>query len=439
MPVHNDGKIHTLPIPAQDQNTNMTISAENNNKEVSDVNPSTHCEQHDLEHDFADIAPYTDKEFRERLESLSREPGFEHAVRYVMPGVDFELFIKELLETRNQQDFQTRIMGGFLLQLEAGTSDGISFDGIENLQDGVCYTYMSNHRDIVLDASFLNLCLLRANRPLSQVAIGNNLLVYQWITDLVKLNRSFVVKRDVKRLEALNAARQLSAYIHYAINTLGESIWIAQRQGRTKDSNDMTQESLIKMLSIAGDGNTAQRLRELNIVPVSISYEYDPNDYLKVREFVLKRRDPDFKKSQRDDLLSMETGLLGYKGHIHFHFGPCIDDSLAKIEHKPDETDAAASRAVTAQACQIIDHSIHLGYKFFPINYIAYDKLEGTNLFADKYTEAEAQEFDKYIQKQLEKVEVENPTADELEFMHDTILSMYANPVRNYLKANKEA
>lgn len=417
----------------------MTISAENNKIEGPEANPATYCKLRDIEHDFSDIAPYTNKEFRERLESLSREPGFEHAVRYIMPRVNFEEFRKELLGSRDQQDFQTRIMGDFLLQLEAETTDGITFDGAEHLQDGISYTYMSNHRDIVLDASFLNLCLLRANRPLSQVAIGNNLLVYQWITDLVKLNRSFVVKRDVKRLEALNAARQLSSYIHYAINGMGESVWIAQRQGRTKDSNDMTQESLIKMLSIAGEGDIAQRLRQLNIMPVSISYEYDPNDYLKVREFVLKRRDPDFKKCQRDDLLSMETGLMGHKGRIHFHFGPCIDDDLAKIEIKPVETETAASRAVTAQVCQIIDHTIHLGYKFYPINYIAYDKLEGDKRFADQYDDADIEAFDKYVHGQLEKVEVENPTDEEKAFMYSTLLAMYANPVRNYLKAKEQA
>lgn len=413
----------------------MTISAENNKKEGPEANPATYCKLRDIEHDFADIAPYTDKEFRERLESLSREPGFEYAVRYIMPHVNFEEFREELLGSRNQQDFQTRIMGGFLLQLEADTTSGISFDGAEHLKDGTSYTYMSNHRDIVLDASFLNLCLLRANRPLSQVAIGNNLLVYQWITDLVKLNRSFVVKRDVKRLEALNAAKQLSAYIHYAINGMGESVWIAQRQGRTKDSNDMTQESLIKMLSIAGEGDITRCLREINIMPVSISYEYDPNDYLKVREFILKRRDPEFKKCQRDDLLAMETGLMGFKGHIHFHFGPCIDDDLAAMEIKPGEADSTVSREVTAHVCQLVDRTIHLGYRFYPINYIAYDKAEGVTRFADKYTDDDIAEFDKYAQGQLEKVQVENPTDEEKEFMRTAFLNMYANPVRNYLKA----
>ena len=277
-----------------------------------------------VDSEFADIAPYDDRQFHARLERLSREPGFEHAVRFIMPGVDFEDFRRNLLQVRDQHDFQTRIMGGFLMHLEKMTTSGVSADGAENICDGRSYTFMSNHRDIVLDASFLNLCLLRFGKPLTQVAIGNNLLIYEWISDLVKLNRSFIVKRNVRPLEALNAARQLSAYIHFTINQKNESVWIAQREGRTKDSNDMTQESLVKMLGIAGEGNMVDHIAEINLLPVSISYEYDPNDYLKVREYLLKRRNPEYKKCQHDDLLSMETGLTGFKGRVHFHFGRCI-------------------------------------------------------------------------------------------------------------------
>ena len=175
----------------------------------------------------------------------------------------------------------------------------------------------------IFDASFLNLCFIRENLPITQVAIGNNLLIFDWITDLVKLNRSFIVKRDTGVREALEAARHLSAYIHHVITEMNESVWIAQREGRAKDSNDRTQESVVKMLSLGGPADSKTNLMELNIMPVSISYEYDPNDYLKVREFLLRRRNPDFKKSQRDDLFSMETGILRHKGRVHFHIGCC--------------------------------------------------------------------------------------------------------------------
>ena len=412
----------------------MTISADNTN------NASAKPVAAQAEHDFADIAPYNDTQFHDKLESLSREPGFEHAVRYIMPGVDFEAFRRQLLSMRDQNEFQTRMMGGFLEHLEKNTTAGITADGSENLKDGVSYTFMSNHRDIVLDASFLNLCLLRFKRPLTQVAIGSNLLIYEWITDLVKLNRSFIVKRNIPRLEALNAARQLSAYIHYALNTLNESVWIAQREGRTKDSDDKTQESLIKMLAIAGEGSVREHIEEIRIVPVSISYEYDPNDYLKVREYLLKRRDPEYKKCQHDDLLSMETGLTGFKGRIHFHFGRCINEELDRLPMDSENPNSATARnAFTKAVCHTIDRSIHSGYHFFPGNYIAYDRLEGTDRFADRYSDADVEAFEKYIAGQLGKVKVDGITDDERVFMRHTLLSMYANPVRNNISAAANA
>ena len=377
--------------------------------------------------DFADIAPYDDSQFHDRLLALTREPGFEHAVRYVMPGVDFDKFRQNLLGVKSQREFQEKIMGDFLVNLESLTTDGISYDGIENVTPDGKFTFISNHRDIVLDASFLNLCLIRARLPLTQVAIGNNLLIYEWITDLVKLNRSFIVKRDVKRLEALNAARKLSAYIHYTIRQLGESVWIAQREGRAKDSNDLTQESLIKMLAIAGEGDVKQRLLEVNLLPVSISYEYDPNDYLKVKEYLLRRRNPDFKKCQHDDLLSMETGLLGRKGRVHFHFGKCVNQELAGI------ADDGERGTMTRAACRVIDRTIHAGYRLFPGNLIAYDILERSDRFAGQYTADDLDRFKEYVHGQLQKVNVPDITNDEQVFMYETLLSMYANPVRNYL------
>lgn len=170
------------------------------------------------------------------------------------------------------------------------------------IEDNKAYTFITNHRDIVLDASFLNLGFIREGKPTSEVAIGDNLLIYDWITDLVKLNGSFIVKRNVGITSALEAARQLSGYIHHAVKDKKESIWIAQREGRAKDSDDRTQESVIKMLALGGNGSFINNLASLNITPVAISYEYDPNDYLKAREFLLRHRDPSFRKSQHDDL-----------------------------------------------------------------------------------------------------------------------------------------
>lgn len=377
---------------------------------------------------FKDIAPYDDDQFSEKIASLVREPGFEHAVRYVLPAVDYDQFCKNLLSVKTRDDFQYNVMGPFLEMLVSNTTSGLSCDGLENIQPGKAYTFITNHRDIVLDASFLNLCFIRSKKPLTQVAIGNNLLIFDWITDLVKLNRSFIVKRDVRLVDALNAARHLSDYIHYAIGSRGESVWIAQREGRAKDSNDVTQESLIKMIGLAPGDCTKQNLLDAALTPVAISYEYDPNDYLKAREFLLKHRYPDFKKSQRDDLFSMETGILKFKGRVHFHIGSCINPALQAF---PGE----ARNEVVKESCRLIDSAIHLGYKIFPCNYIAYDEVEGSRRFIGKYTDRDVFEFDHYIDNQLDKVDVPDITPDERQYMRRMMLVMYSNPLRNQLSA----
>lgn len=384
---------------------------------------------HTIPEEFKDIAPYDDAQYRDKIARLVTEPGFEHAVRYVFPDVDYPAFTDNLLRVSNQHEFQYNVMGPFLEMLVKTTTDGLSCDGLENYRPDKCYTIMTNHRDIVLDASFLNLCFIRHNMPITQVAIGNNLLIYEWIADLVKLNRSFIVKRDVRMVEALKAARQLSAYIHYVIGSRHESVWIAQREGRAKDSNDLTQESLVKMLSLEPVADSPkQNLLDLNLLPVAISYEFDPNDYLKAREFLLRRRDPEFKKSQHDDLLSMETGLLRYKGRVHFRIGRCITPEL---EAYPSDSRLEVIR----HTCSLIDRSIHCGYRLFPCNYIAYDAVEDTDRFADRYTADDHRTFAEYIESQLDKVDVTDITADEREYMRRMMLTMYANPVRNQLAA----
>ncbi|MBD5219671.1 MAG: acyltransferase [Bacteroidales bacterium] len=373
--------------------------------------------------EYSDIRPYDDHQFHDKIAELVREPRFEHAVRYIMPDVDYPEFVNGLLQVESQMDFQEKVMGPFLELLVARTTDGLTLSGEENLVTGTSYTFITNHRDIVLDASFLNLCFIRRHMPITQVAIGNNLLIYDWITDLVKLNRSFIVKRDVGVRQALDAARQLSGYIHQTIRDRHESVWIAQREGRAKDSNDRTQDALVKMLSLAGGEDATENLCEINILPVAISYEYDPNDYLKVREFLMRRRDPEFKKSQRDDLFSMETGLLGRKGRVHFHLGRCINSEIQQCE---------GSRAeIVRSACEIIDRNIHCGYRIFPCNYIAYDEVHNTDEYRAAYTDAEVEAFNKYVETQLSKVDVPDLTPEEREFMRHTMLSMYANPLKN--------
>ncbi|MDE5940635.1 MAG: acyltransferase, partial [Muribaculaceae bacterium] len=277
------------------------------------------------------------------------------------------------------------------------------------------------------------LAMIRRGLSAQEVALGDNLLIYDWIEDLVRLNKGIIVKRNLRLTKALEAARQLSGYIHYCINEKKESVWIAQREGRAKDSNDVTQESVIKMLALEGNGNTvAERLAELNITPTSISYEYDPNDYLKAREFLARRRDPEFKKSQRDDLFSMETGILQFKGRVHFAMGRCINSELAAMADITDKVETVR------RVCDLIDREIHLGFHLYPVNYIAYDALHGSDRFAQEYTATDVEAFNDYLNRQLDKVDLPDISPEERDYMRRQILIMYSNPLRNKFSAMGE-
>lgn len=381
------------------------------------------------ENNFFDISPYDDSLFHDKMASLVKEPGFLHAINYVMPPNEVPLLIDELLKLDNKHDFQQRVMRPFLETLGKTTTSGISLGGTKYYNPVLNYTFITNHRDIVLDSAFLNLAFMRKGLPTCEIAIGNNLLIFDWITDLVRLNKSFIVKRDTGIRESLAAAKKLSAYIHYCILGKHESVWIAQREGRAKDSSDHTQESLIKMLSLGGEGLFSDSIREINLMPVSISYEFDPNDYLKVKEFLLKRRDPSFKKSQRDDLFSMETGLLQFKGRVHFQLTPRINTKLEQIGDFKDKNNSAK------YICALIDQAIHRSYEIFPINYVAYDTLHSSKRFERKYTEDEKLKTLNYLNSQLDKVDVDNITSEEREYMMEMMLTMYANPLKNKLKA----
>lgn len=382
-----------------------------------------------MDMDFSDIAPFDDAVFQQKMKELVTEPGFIHAVNYTMPEDDVPALVDELLKIKNKYDFQHQVMFPFLEMLAKTTTSGITLGGIKYYSPSLNYTFITNHRDIVLDASFLNLAFLRRGMPTSEVAIGNNLLIYDWISNLVRLNKSFIVKRNTGLREGLAAAKKLSAYIHHTIIEKKESIWIAQREGRAKDSSDHTQESLVKMLALSGEGSFMQKLEEINLMPVAISYEYDPNDYLKVREFLLRRRNPEFKKSQRDDLFSMETGLLQFKGKVHFQMTPRINAKLDQIGEFKDVN--VAAKYVGA----LIDQSIHRSYEIFPINYVAFDILNDTQRFSRKYTENQKKEVDSYFAAQLSKVDLNDITDEEWDFMRRMMLVMYANPLKNKLRA----
>ena len=311
----------------------------------------------------------------------------------------------------------------FLNWKAATTSDSLRGVGFENLDPSKSYTYISNHRDILLDATLLGLLLAEHGIPTPETALGDNLLVYPWMSELVRVNKSIIVYRNMPMMKTLEEAHRLSGYINHALRDKNRCVWIAQREGRAKYSDDRTQESDIKMLAFEGEGDIRHNVEALHIVPVSISYEYDPCDYLKAREFQLKRDNPEFKKSPKDDLNSMSTGLLGKKGNIRFTISGSISDEAAKL---PCHLKRAEYFTAVAG---IMDRRIHQGYCMFSGNYVAYDLLTGTEQFAGKYTEAEKQKFQDYLEGQLSKIDnLPNP---DYKYLRTKILEMYANPLRN--------
>lgn len=374
---------------------------------------------------FEDIRPLNQDEVQSAIEKLLASDEFRSAIRYIKPNLNWDEFAATMRACKTKEQFKSTLGYEAVMTVAQKTTFSLTVSGRSRLPEGkpAC-TFISNHRDIVLDASFLNLILFDVGYGLTQVAIGDNLLIRPWIETFVRLNNSFIVKRGVSVRQMLEVSYTLSAYIHHTIKETKESIWIAQREGRAKDSNDRTQPSVLKMLNMAGGKDILSNLASLNIVPVSISYEYDPCDYLKAKEFQLKRDNPDYHKTQQDDLLNMETGILGNKGRVHFTIGNRINDRLAELDPDKDKNE------LFVEVAGIIDKEIYTHYRFYPCNYVAYDLLHGTRRFSDHYGLKDKKEFETYLQGQLDKIDI--PHKDEA-FLRRKILEMYANPLVNNL------
>ena len=377
-------------------------------------------------HDFDDIRPYLPEELPEVFDHLLANPDFQAALQTVYQNLPLEQVSAMIRSCKTAQEMQAKLVYPVLSQLLEQASAGLTSDFSSVVSDAEktkCHTFVSNHRDIVLDSAFLCYVLQDNGLTTAEIAIGDNLLIKPWIRELVRVNKSFIVQRALTMRQMLLASAKLSKYMHFAITEKHENVWIAQREGRAKDSNDRTQESVLKMMSMGGD------LRELNIVPLSISYELDPCDFLKAQEFQNKRDIEGFKKSQQDDLDNMRIGIFGPKGHIHYHAAPCINDWLDTLP--ADMPKADYYRAVAEH----IDQEIHSHYQLFPNNYIAADLLRGGNTFADKYTAEQKLQFEGYMQKKLSMVQLEKP---DMAFLTERFLTMYANVVFNHEEAIKK-
>lgn len=377
---------------------------------------------------FEDIRPLNQDEVQAAIEELLASEEFRHALRYVKPDLDWDQLSAAMRACKTKEQFKSTLAYDAVMTVAKKTTFSLTISGRSRLPEGkpAC-TFISNHRDIVLDASFLNVMLYDVGYGMTQVAIGDNLLIRPWIKTFVRLNNSFIVKRGVSVRQMLEVSGTLSAYINHTIKDTKESIWIAQREGRAKDSNDRTQPSVLKMLCMAGGKDIIGNLKSLNLVPVAISYEFDPCDYLKAQEFQLKRDNPEYHKTQRDDLLNMETGILNNKGRVHFTISKLINEQLDQLDPNMNRNELFAAVA------SIIDKEIYRHYRFYPNNYVAYDLLSSTRRFSDHYGLKDKKAFEEYLQKQLDKIVI--PNKDE-NFLRKKILEMYANPLKNFLALN---
>jgi 1-acyl-sn-glycerol-3-phosphate acyltransferase len=369
---------------------------------------------------FDEIRPYRDNEVKEKIRNLVEEEQFAQVVTYVNPDIPFEHIKAAMLQMESIKAFQSKIIVPMVEQLISKTTNGVEVDGLENLEKGKAYLFVSTHRDIVLDSAFMNYILLREGYETAEIAIGDNLMKIPWVVDLVKLNKTFIVKRNVAKEDKVEASMQLSGYINETIKHTGESIWIAQRAGRSKDGNDHTNPSLIKMFNLGGGSNNAlENIEALNIVPVAISYEYNPCDTLTIPELMTVAKGETYEKAPMEDMIHMAKGIEGDKGKVVVSFGKPLNNDLKELEGIKNRNDLMLAIA------RKIDKEIYKAYHLMPSNYIAWDLLHNSDRHKDSYKAEEKAGFQTYMESRIEEVEGDQ------EEVRKTFLSMYANPVEN--------
>ena len=374
--------------------------------------------------EFDAIRAYEDRDLGATIKTLFADEAFRGVLQSLFPNQSLPLLEKQLSSYTSILEFQKKFIHGLVTQLIQKTGNGLTLDISALTNKGLPYTYISNHRDIILDSALLDILLIDAEFPQTvEIAIGDNLLVYPWIKHLVRLNKAFIVQRSLSLREMLAASKLMSRYMHFVITQKKNPIWIAQREGRAKDGNDRTQEAVLKMIAMGGEGTAAERLMAMHIVPLSISYEFDPCDFLKAKEFQMKRDNPAYKKTRADDLINMQTGLFGYKGRVHYACAPCIDDWIATRE-------GLSNAEFFAATARRLDEEIYRNYRLYPNNFVALDLLNNRKDYISHYSEEDKVQFGQYLRQQIDKIDL--PNKDEV-FLRERLLEMYANPAKNQL------
>ncbi|GHV64788.1 glycerol acyltransferase [Bacteroidia bacterium] len=372
---------------------------------------------------FDGIRPYEGKEVVLAVNRLRQEKDFLSMMSALRKTT--EATILATLDTvHSRDDFQKNFIQEVIDATLKYYSDGLFVEGLEYLQPDKTYVFITNHRDIVLDSAILNYILLSHNLKYSQAAIGSNLLVNQWVTDTVKLMSCFIIERNLLVKEMLVSSILRSEYVRELLSEGTHSVWIAQKEGRTKNGDDKTQPSLLKMLNMSGGKSFADNFKSLRVVPVAISYEWESCDALKTKELYTKQVG-EYVRTPGADMESMTTGWFGAKGRISFVIGKPIDEEM-------DAIDKLSSKGEKAEAlAKLIDAHIHRNFKLWPNNYIAYDLLHSATTFADKYTQEEKETFTKAMHYKVDKI------TGSKSVLNNIFLEIYANPVRNYLKISK--
>jgi hypothetical protein len=373
---------------------------------------------------FDDIRPFDDSEVNHYLGLLLKDEGFQHILHFIFKDQARIDQVKLLLEhVHTIKELQLKFVYQMIEDLILKKStDGLTSSGLDLLDKNTSYLFISNHRDIILDSALMNYLIVLEGMNTTEIAIGNNLLIEKWIEYTVKLNRAFVVRRNLPVRELLMASKKLSEYIRRDINQKHTSVWIAQREGRTKDGNDKTQLALLKMLNLSNIKEIDEGFKELRIVPLSISYEIEPCGISKVAE-LYKKQTEGFEKTQEDDLRSMSEGLVRPKGRVHFGFGEPITNQIDLIDKEEPISNQIEKLA------ELIDSKIYSSFKLWPNNYIAEDILNNTNFNLDQYS---AEQFDRFALMLDEAVETIPGDKDVIRTM---FLQMYVNPLINKRKS----
>ena len=370
---------------------------------------------------FDAIRPFYDSEINEALQNVIHHPMMKALMNFSFPDVDDEVWKEQLRKTHSIRDFQCNFIYQSVQKVLEKSSEGLTTSGFENLEPNTSYLFVSNHRDILLDTTLLNAALFEHGLVMTASAIGDNLVKKSFLKTLAKLNRNFLVQRGLTPREMLQSSKLLSEYIGHLLLHENRSVWIAQREGRTKDGNDATNPGVLKMLGMASDEkNLMDYFKKIKIVPVSISYEYDPTDALKMPQLMAEANNEVYIKEKNEDFMTILSGALGQKKRIHIHIGKVLDTEIDTIVVENDN----CNKQILALA-QVIDDSILSNYKLWPTNYIAYDIVNKIDTHSHLYTENEKSLFERRLEMRIDE---NNPIALQ------GFLAMYSNPVVNKSK-----